>query len=61
MADRLRQAGSGWLRSVADTYGECLLAPMTAGDECGLACQMQIEEEGAPHLRRFPSEKLNAI
>jgi len=61
MVDRPRQADPNWLQSVVDTYGECQLVPMTAAGERGLACQMQIEEEDLPHLRRFPSEKSNAI
>jgi hypothetical protein len=61
MVDRPQPADPDWLKDVQDMYGECQLIPMTAAGERGLACQMQIEEEDIPHLRRFPSEKSNAI
>ncbi len=61
MIDRPSQAEPKWLEAVLETYGECLLVPMTATGERGLICQMEIEEDSLPHLRRFPSEISEAI
>ena len=54
MVDLPQRADPVWLRSVANTYGDCPLIPMTAGGERGLACRMVIEQDSIPHLQRFP-------
>lgn len=54
MVDRPAPAIPEWLQRVADTYGECRLAPMTASGERGLLCQMVISPEDAQHLERMP-------
>jgi hypothetical protein len=46
---------------VEATFGEYELIAMTPAGERGIACQMQIEPESLPHLRRFPGEKAAAI
>jgi hypothetical protein len=56
MVDRPRPADPQWLAEVEATFGECHLVPMTATGERGIVCQMQIEPESLPHLRRFPDE-----
>jgi len=61
MVDRPRPADPEWLAEVEATFGECHLVAMTAAGERGIACQMQIEPESLPHLRRFPGEKAAAI
>ena len=61
MVDRPRRADPEWLSNVEDTFGEYHLAPMTAAGERGIACQMQIEPESFPYLRRYPGEKAAAI
>ena len=53
MVDRPYPADPTWLARIRDAYGECELAPMTATGERGLVCQMFIEPESLPHLRRF--------
>jgi len=61
MVDRPRPADPEWLADVEATFGECHLVPMTPAGERGIACQMQIEPDSLPHLRRFPGEKTTAI
>jgi hypothetical protein len=61
MVDRPHQADPEWLAEVEATFGEYELIPMTPTGERGIACQMQIEPESLPHLRRFPGEKAAAI
>jgi hypothetical protein len=61
MIDRPHPADPEWLAEVEATFGECDLVTMTAAGERGIACQMQIERESIPHLRRFPGEKAAAI
>ena len=54
MVDLPTPADPLWLRSVANTYGECPLIPMAASGERGLACRMTIEPDSLPHLQQFP-------
>jgi len=54
MVDLPHPADPLWLRSVANTYGECSLIPMAASGERGLACLMMVEPDSIPHLQRFP-------
>jgi hypothetical protein len=61
MVDRPYPADPGWLAEVEATFGECHLVAMTPAGERGIACQMQIEPDSLPHLRRFPGEKTAAI
>jgi hypothetical protein len=61
MVDRPWPADPEWLAEVEATFGECHLVPMTPAGERGIACQMQIEPDSLPHLRRFPGEKTAAI
>jgi hypothetical protein len=61
MVDRPWPADREWLAEVEATFGECHLVPMTPAGERGIACQMQIEPDSLPHLRRFPGEKTAAI
>jgi hypothetical protein len=61
MVDRPRPADPQWLTEVEATFGECHLVAMTPAGERGIACQMQIEPDSLPHLRRFPGEKTAAI
>ncbi len=51
MVDRPHPADPDWLETVASTFGECQVAPMTASGERGLACLMRIEDGSIPHLR----------
>jgi hypothetical protein len=61
MVDRPRPADPEWLKEVEATFGECYLVAMTAAGERGIACQMRIEPDSLPYLRRFPGEKGAAI
>jgi hypothetical protein len=61
MVDRPGPADPEWLKQLENSFGEYQLVAMTAAGERGIACQMQIEPESVPHLRRFPSEKASAI
>jgi hypothetical protein len=61
MVDRPWPADPEWLAEVEATFGECHLVAMTPAGERGIACQMQIEPDSLPHLRRFPGEKTAAI
>lgn len=61
MVDRPRPAEPEWLKEVGATFGEYQLAAMTAAGERGIVCQMQIEPESLPYLRRFPGQKASAI
>jgi hypothetical protein len=61
MVDRPRPADPEWLAEVEATFGECRLVAMTPAGERGIACQMQIEPDSLPHLRRFPGEKTAAM
>jgi len=61
MVDRPKPADPEWLSEVEATFGECHLVAMTATGERGIACQMQIEPESLPYLRRYPGEKADAI
>ncbi len=54
MVDLPQPADPLWLRSVANTYGECPLIPMTADGKRGLACRMVIEPDSLPYLQQFP-------
>ncbi len=60
MVDRPRRADAEWLKEVEATFGEYQLVAMTAAGERGIACQMRIEPESLPHLRRFPGGKAAA-
>jgi len=53
MVDRPFPADPAWLERINDAYGACDLVPMTARGERGLVCQMHIEPDSLPHLRRF--------
>ena len=61
MIDRPHPADPEWLAEVEATFGECELVTMTPSSERGIACQMQIEPDSLPHLRRFPSNQAAAI
>ena len=61
MVDRPHPADPEWLVEVEATFGECELIAMTPTGERGIACQMQIEPESLPRLRRFSGEKAAAI
>ena len=61
LVDRPRPADPGWLAEVEATFGECHLVPMTPDEERGIACQMQVDPDGLPHLRRFTGEKTAAM
>jgi hypothetical protein len=54
MVDLPRPADPLWLRSVANTYGDCPLIPMTNDGKRGLACRMVIEQDSLPYLQQFP-------
>ena len=59
--DSPHPADPDWLEAVDSTFGEYQLVPMTINGEGGLVCQMQVEEDILPHLRRFSSDKSYAI
>lgn len=61
MVDRPKPVDPGWLTAVERTFGEYQLVAMTATGERGIACQMWIEPESLPHLRRFPGDISAAI
>jgi len=61
MVDRPKPVDPEWLKEVEATFGEYHLVAMTAAGERGIACQMQIEPESLPYLRRFPGGKAAAI
>ena len=61
MVDRPHPADPDWLETVASTFGECQLVPMTATGERVLACQMRIEVGSLSYLCRFPSNKSSTI
>jgi hypothetical protein len=61
MIDRPQPVDPEWLKEVETAFGECHLTAMTETDEQGIACQMQIEPESLPYLRRYPGEKAAAI
>ncbi|MCL4266688.1 MAG: hypothetical protein KJ069_26080 [Anaerolineae bacterium] len=61
MVDRPEPVSVAWLEQVGNTFGGYQLLAMTASGEQGIACQMQIEPDSLPYLRRFPSEKSEAI
>lgn len=54
MVDRPRRADPQWLQEVEATFGECCLVPMTATEERGIVCQMQIEPDSLAYLRQYP-------
>jgi hypothetical protein len=56
MIDQPHPADPEWLAEVGATFGEYELVAMTPAGERGIACQMQIEPESLPHLRRFPGD-----
>jgi hypothetical protein len=61
IVDRPRPADPAWLQSIADTFGECQLVPMTAAGERGLLCNMQIDSSSQEFVRRMPGTKANEI
>ena len=61
MVDRPRPPDPEWLKEVEETFGEAQLVAMTAAGERGILCQMQVEPESLPHLRRFSGAKAGAI
>jgi hypothetical protein len=61
MIDRPHPADPKWLAEVESTFGEYKLLVMTPAGERGVACQMRIEPDSLPHLRRFPGERAAAI
>lgn len=61
MVDRPSTADPVWLKEVEEAFGEYELVTMTATGDRGIVCQMQIEPESLPYLRRFPAAKSKAI
>jgi hypothetical protein len=61
IVDRPRPADPAWLQSIADTFGECQLVPMTAAGERGLLCSMQIDDNSQEFVRRMPGVKADEI
>jgi hypothetical protein len=61
VVDRPCTADPVWLKSVADTFGECRLFPLTSTGERGLLCRMQVEPDSKHHIRRFPTGMSDAI
>jgi hypothetical protein len=61
MIDRPRPADPLWLQDVEAVFGDYQLAAMTATGDRGIACQMQIEPDSFPHLRRFPGPMATAV
>jgi hypothetical protein len=61
MVDRPRPADPEGRAEVEATFGECHLVAMTPAGERGIACQMQIEPDSLPHLRRFSAEKTTVM
>lgn len=61
MVDRPSKADPEWLDEIERTYGEYQLAPMTAGGDRGIVCQLSVEPESQQYLRRGPSEKSREI
>jgi hypothetical protein len=61
MIDRPPQGVAEWLQTVEEAFGQCELVAMTAVGERGILCQMQIDPESQPYLKRFPFDKAAAI
>lgn len=61
MIDRPPQGVAEWLQIVEETFSQYELLAMTAAGERGILCQMQIEPESQPYLKRFPFDKAAAI
>lgn len=61
MVDRPVPVSPTWLKEVEEAFGEYQLIPMTGTGERGIVCQMQIDPESLPYLRRFPGAKSAAI
>lgn len=61
MVDRPNPVDLSWLREVEATYGSYQLVPMTATNEKGIVCQMNIEPESQRFLHRLPGPKSAAI
>jgi len=61
MIDRPPDGVTEWLHTVEEAFGQYELMAMTAAGERGILCQMQIEPESQPHLKRFPFDKAAAI
>lgn len=57
MVDRPSQGVTEWLNRVEEACGGYELVVMTASGERGLLCQMQVEPDSQPLLKRFPSSK----
>lgn len=53
MVDRPYPADAAWLAHIADLYGACEVFPLTARDDRGLLCQMNVAPDSLQHLRRF--------
>jgi len=61
MIDRPPQGVAEWLQTVEEAFGQCELVAMTANGERGILCQMQIDPESQPYLKRFTFDKAAAI
>ena len=61
MIDRPRPADPNWLQDVEAVFGGYQLAVMSANGDRGIACQMQIEPDSLPCLRRLPGPLTPAI
>jgi hypothetical protein len=61
MIDRPPQCVAEWLQTVEEAFGQCELLAMTASGDRGILCQMQIDPESQPYLKRFPFDKAGAI
>ena len=61
MVDRPNPADPAWLQNIEEIYGDCQLVPMTASGDRGLVCQMHIDPDSLPHLRRLPAPLSQAL
>ncbi len=61
VVDRPNPVNPAWLKEVEEKYGNYQLVPMTTTGERGIACQMQIEPNSLPYLRKYPGEKATSI
>lgn len=61
MVDRPTPANPAWLHQIADTFGECLLVPMTTSGERGLVCQMIVDDDSLVYLQQSPTPLSNEI
>ena len=61
MVDRPHPVDPLWFRSVEEAFGECQLVPMTASNERGIMCRMQIEPDSVHCLQQIPFDKAYSI